>query len=761
MRCRPWLAALAFAAGVCGRSSGAALPPQPPSLPTLAWEVRSDWQVVTAFGAKGDGKTDDTAAVQAALAFVQRGGQGNAPNKTLFFPAGTYLITTTLLLNETSGVMLLGTGATTTLLWGGGKAPAPPPDGGLNRLLWSDGNTRFHLEGFVFDGAGVGEVGLDHDSHTTYESRVVHRHLAFLRWQTAGVRVGHNQAAAKGVASAEMLYLNCVFWYNYAGVMLLAWNDYDNAFSGCHFQDNMGYGIEVQAGNIYVADSRFERNLGADATLVNHESSFRRIVSIGSGCFLKGRGCSPTKIQNVYVAGWGNATNASQPVTAIQAGGPGPLQIYDAVFEAPLSQLSPILHVSSYPFGGADAPVLRANVTILGCPTCPFIQPFDPYPVNNVPVFDLPPGDAAIRASIPALSRDTHFFSSTATMPGRVFDAVRDFGASTGAESSGAIQACINAAASAGARAMCYLPAGVYSVNRTLALCGAQPFSLTGGGSGFTTLLRWGPQRPAPGTVAVVLAAGPGAGCAEGSNVAIERLNAFTNLPGVLDLVVSRSASVPASPTGRHGAFTLPAPFLLPHGSATSTGSSAVNSTIVFDSFYFQSAGGAVLSGLVEGDVVHGSLWDGNLEVLDSATAIVHGTFYAIGPDGLVVARMQASSPTPPAPSGPGFLGFVTLVAASNVYDVHAFNSSSLAVGDFYSACSCVVAHAQRSAPPPPPFFSHNTAATPPQLRPPTRASMLPVTSHPRQASLRCTTPSLTSTGRPGALLLWRATRAW
>jgi hypothetical protein len=40
-----------------------ALPPQPPSLPTLAWEVRSDWRVVTAFGAKGDGKTDDTAAV--------------------------------------------------------------------------------------------------------------------------------------------------------------------------------------------------------------------------------------------------------------------------------------------------------------------------------------------------------------------------------------------------------------------------------------------------------------------------------------------------------------------------------------------------------------------------------------------------------------------------------------------------------------------------------------------------------------------------
>jgi hypothetical protein len=106
----------------------------------------------------------------------------------------------------------------------------------------------------------------------------------------------------------------------------------------------------------------------------------------------------------------------------------------------------------------------------------------------------------------------------------------------------------------------------------------------------------------------------------------------------------------------------------------------------MFDSFYFQSQGGAVLHGLVDGDVVYGPLWDGNLEVLDSATALVHGNFYAIEADGLVVARMDAASPLPPTPAGPGFLGFVTMVAASNVYDVYVFNSSSVATGDFYSA---------------------------------------------------------------------------
>ena len=332
-------------------------------------------------------------------------------------------------------------------------------------------------------------------------------------------------------------------------------------------------------------------------------SSFRRCVSIGSGRFLQGGGARPTKVQNVYVQGWGNATNASQPIAAINFVGSGPLQLYDAVFDSPLSPTSPIVRVGSYPLGGAHNPVFRSNVTLLGCPACPFIQPFDPYPVDNVTVADLPPGNPAIAAAIPRLSAATHFFTSSAwPMPGRVFDAVRDFGASTARESSGALQACINAAAAAGARAMCYLPAGVYSVNRTLTLCGAQPFSLTGGGSGFTTLLRWGPQLPPPGATVAVLAAGPGAGCAQGSNVAIEKLNAFTAGANgqVLDFVASRTPSVPASPVQRHAAFTLPPPFAPPpplQAAAPAPAPAAAPAvTVVFDSFYFQSAGGAMQS---------------------------------------------------------------------------------------------------------------------------------------------------------------------
>lgn len=67
-------------------------------------------------------------------------------------------------------------------------------------------------------------VGLDHDTHSSYyETRELHRHLAFLNFLVAGVRVGVNTSDSN-VPSAEMLFLNCIFANSTAGVSLLSWN---------------------------------------------------------------------------------------------------------------------------------------------------------------------------------------------------------------------------------------------------------------------------------------------------------------------------------------------------------------------------------------------------------------------------------------------------------------------------------------------------------------------------------------------------------
>jgi parallel beta-helix repeat protein len=64
-------------------------------------DFNADWTTVKSFGATGDGVTDDTEAIQAAL---DEGG-------TIYFPAGTYIISDTLNITV-DGTRLIGWGAT-------------------------------------------------------------------------------------------------------------------------------------------------------------------------------------------------------------------------------------------------------------------------------------------------------------------------------------------------------------------------------------------------------------------------------------------------------------------------------------------------------------------------------------------------------------------------------------------------------------------------------------------------------------------------
>ena len=70
----------------------------------------------TGFGAKGDGKTDDTKALQSALNAAAKG----TLNSTLFLPAGTYLITGTLTINYHINISFIGADPATTIIkWAG------------------------------------------------------------------------------------------------------------------------------------------------------------------------------------------------------------------------------------------------------------------------------------------------------------------------------------------------------------------------------------------------------------------------------------------------------------------------------------------------------------------------------------------------------------------------------------------------------------------------------------------------------------------
>lgn len=98
---------------------------------------------VRAYGAKGDGSTDDTAKIQQAAAVVAAAGSG-----TLHFPPGTY-VTTGIVLQNMAGFTVRGDRG--SILTIAGNTTAAPNRGSANLLTIAD-CTDFAVEGLSIDG---------------------------------------------------------------------------------------------------------------------------------------------------------------------------------------------------------------------------------------------------------------------------------------------------------------------------------------------------------------------------------------------------------------------------------------------------------------------------------------------------------------------------------------------------------------------------------------------------------------------------------
>src|SRR6185437_12574181 len=128
--------------------------------------VSGKWVSVkdAAFGAKGDGATDDYAAIVAAITYVQGLGTGG----TVFFPPGTYAFKTPIVIASTP-VRLVGSGMSafvytipaavgTTLKYTGGATSSP--------AVSFTGAQAAGMAHFGIDCNGLADVGLQVDSCT-------------------------------------------------------------------------------------------------------------------------------------------------------------------------------------------------------------------------------------------------------------------------------------------------------------------------------------------------------------------------------------------------------------------------------------------------------------------------------------------------------------------------------------------------------------------------------------------------------------------
>jgi len=442
-----------------------------PELPRLNWEERSDWlNVKTKFGAVGDGKADDTAAIQAALDSLKDGfGQPN----TVYLPPGVYRITKTLSWRNLYGKRLIGHGRDTRIVWDSSDPKA------TQVMFHSDGATAGVLfEGIIWDGAGKASTGILHASSTRYESAVVHRNELFINLGT-GIYSGEGADFPCKRATAEVLFDNCLFVNVGNGILFLGYNQLDNTVTNCGFYYCTS-AIRNITGNVYVRDCHFEASREIDIYSHVGNNSALRCTSVGSQRFLQND--DGFVLQDCHVEGWKSPKGA-----VVQTG--SPFTIFDCTFTNPPSDAPPVM------LSSAEIPVILSNCKSEGTKGLLGLSQRSKTPIKPLLI------PAGQRGPAVTSARQT-FFRSDVQVGGKVFDAKRDFGAKGDGKTddTDAIMATIAAAREHGKGALAYLPNGQYLVKKTIEVTGEDYFV---GGAGCCwdagTAVRWAGPAPAEG----------------------------------------------------------------------------------------------------------------------------------------------------------------------------------------------------------------------------------------------------------------------
>lgn len=446
-----------------------------PDIPVLHWEARSDWINVKTDvtpAAIGDGRADDTAAIQHALdrlaIATHEGGPAPQGDAAVYLPAGTYRITHTLTLTgPILGALIIGNGCDTRLVWDGEVG---------GKMLHLNGVAYSSFVGLSLEGRGKAAVGFYYNSDKRFQTEVTHRHLSFRGFTDCGIL----NDPTRQQALAETTFENCLFEECHRGVAFPQFNDYDYTFDGCEFR-HCDTGIECVHGNFYARNCHFEDSRTVDIQDGSeHGSSIRRCTSTGSNAFLvRATSVAPMTIQDCQVDGWKNTSGAillSRP----------PVLLFDCVFTHPPRNLQGV-GVPPLNAPGEGQRLIVSNNQVQGTDTL-----FQPQ--NHPKIYTVPSGrfKGVVRAA------NQSFLQSIANIPHRVFDAKRDFGAKGDGvtDDTTAIQKAIDAAAAASNDAIAYLPIGSYVVTRTLHITGRNYFV---GGSGLMTRLIW--KGPAGGTM--------------------------------------------------------------------------------------------------------------------------------------------------------------------------------------------------------------------------------------------------------------------
>ncbi|MCA1596098.1 MAG: glycoside hydrolase family 55 protein [Chloroflexi bacterium] len=229
------------------------------------------------FGATGDNRTDDTAAIQRAIdaAYGPAGkpDEGSADTRPLYFPGGNYIVNRELLLPAVQGTRIYGDGRLSTQiknLSGGGVFHS-------NGFAYS----RVELLSFVGDGPNAVLFNMDWnnaDKNVALEG-VTFEDCHFLNQKGgAGLSVGRG-----GYMGSESLLINCHFQiWGGCGFQLENYNALQWGVLGGNFQQ-CRLGIDCQAGSVPKIDNvGFQSSAEWDISITGAASDAMMVTSCRS-----------------------------------------------------------------------------------------------------------------------------------------------------------------------------------------------------------------------------------------------------------------------------------------------------------------------------------------------------------------------------------------------------------------------------------------------------------------------------------------------
>jgi len=259
------------------------------------------------FGAKGNGKSDDTKALQNAIDYLSvppKGfGMGSGAYTVVYLPAGTYCISSTLRLQGKIGVSIIGEDPARTIIKWIGKDSST--------ALWADGSAYFRISRLTWDAGGklsMEGIGLHWknkwNNYLSQSFAALNIEISdnwFIGGFRTGISGGTTPATGTGANDSEVTIRRCIFHNcTFSGIGITGYNALDYWIWDCRFLQ-CANGVSCAFGNYHIYRSFFSGSTVSDVhNKHGYYNSIRGCYSVNANDFSSDEGASSNPFKRVF-----------------------------------------------------------------------------------------------------------------------------------------------------------------------------------------------------------------------------------------------------------------------------------------------------------------------------------------------------------------------------------------------------------------------------------------------------------------------------